>query len=119
MLRGRPSVSMLDDLLMLDDLFGFGQHLGRIEDGPIFVVSYMNKTTTQGRTILVSHPYQLPPCPCVCYQNALSFSFLFFFFFDTWSNLMYFNHVVLSFKKNAMWLLMVGLVVLEAKPRCL
>ena len=32
----------LDELLMLDDLFGFGQHLGRNGDGPIFVVSYMN-----------------------------------------------------------------------------
>ena len=84
MLRGCPGVSMLDDLLrlddllMLDDLSGFGQHLGRTRDGPIFVVSYMNWTTTQGRTILVSHPHQLPPCPCVVYyQNAL-----FFFFFS-------------------------------------
>ena len=41
---------------MLDDLSGFGQHLGQTRDGPIFVVSYMNWTTTQGRTILVSHP---------------------------------------------------------------
>ena len=62
MLRGCPGVSILDDLLrlddllMLDDLSGFGQHLGRTRDGPIFVVSYMNWTTTQGRTILVSHP---------------------------------------------------------------
>ena len=54
MLRGCPGVSMLDDLLrlddllMLDDLSGFGQHLGQTRDGPIFVVSYMNWTTTQG-----------------------------------------------------------------------
>ena len=64
MLRGRPGVSMLDDLLKLDDLlmmdnlFGVGQHLGRNRDDSILVVSYMIWMTTQGREILVSHPFQ-------------------------------------------------------------
>ena len=64
MLRGSSGVSILDDLLRLDDLLmmdylsGVGKHLGRIRDGPIFIVSYMIWTTTQGREILVSHPHQ-------------------------------------------------------------
>ena len=54
MLRGNPVVSMLDDLvkldnlIMLDDLSGFRQYLGQAEDGPILVVSYMVWMTTQG-----------------------------------------------------------------------
>ena len=65
MLRGRPGVYMLDDFLrldeflMMDDLSGVGQHLGRTRYDPIFVTSYMIWTTTQGRDIIVSHPHQI------------------------------------------------------------
>ena len=43
---------------MMDNLFGVGQHLGRNRDDSILVVSYMIWMTTQGREILVSHPFQ-------------------------------------------------------------
>ena len=54
MLRGRPGVYMLDDFLrldaflMMDDLSGVGQHLGRTRYDPIFVTSYMIWMTNQG-----------------------------------------------------------------------
>ena len=68
MLRGCPGVYMLDDFLrldeflMMDDLSGVGQHLGRTRYDPIFVTSYMIWMTTQGRDILVSHPIKLYFC---------------------------------------------------------
>ena len=84
------------------------------------VVSSMLWMTKQGWIILGTHPHQLPPCPCViCQSELLLFFWIPCLIVDMWHNPRYFNHVVSSFKKNAMWLLLVGHVVSHAKIYCL